>query len=239
MDSHEHQRGSGRQRILESLLHAPEGLTMDALRDLVGLSRNAVYQHITALERDRLVEKARVSRTGGRPGQTYRLSDAGTALFPKHYDRFSDLLLELIKSTQGSRSLVTLMEQLGRSLAEEHKERLAGLDTEQRIAVVAGLMRELGYSARTDQESADAEDGGGPPQIRAYNCVYHHLAREHEEVCKLDLALLESLLGGRIEHRECMVRGGVCCRFALAGTAAGNKKTDNEKDGGKPGGNHP
>jgi hypothetical protein len=59
--------------------------------------------------------------------------------------------------------------------------------------------------------------------IDARNCVYHHLAAEHPEVCELDLALLSSLLGGKIEHVECMVRGGASCRFRLlekAGRAA-------------------
>ena len=51
--------------------------------------------------------------------------------------------------------------------------------------------------------------------IDARNCVYHHLAAEHPEVCELDLALLSSLLGGKIEHVECMVRGGASCRFRL------------------------
>jgi predicted ArsR family transcriptional regulator len=71
-------------------------------------------------------------------------------------------------------------------------------------------MRELGYHAR-----AVAEPGAELPLIDARNCVYHHLAAEHREVCELDLALLSSLLGGKIEHVECMVRGGASCRFRL------------------------
>ena len=55
----------------------------------------------------------------------------------------------------------------------------------------------------------------------ARNCVYHHLAAEHPEVCELDLALLSSLLGGKIEHVECMVRGGGSCRFRLLEKTSG------------------
>ncbi len=217
---------TGRQRILDSLLHSPEGQTIDSLRAGVGLSRNAVYQHVTALERDGLVERASISRTRGRPGQSYRLSEQGAAEFPKHYDRFGDLLLRLIKTKKGSKPLVDLLEELGRSLADDHKASLAGLDTGQRIAAVAELMCDLGYAAEIDAGSAAREDPEGPPQIRAYNCVFHHLAREHEEVCRFDLALLEGLLGGPVEHRECMVRGGTSCRFALLEKAKkGRRKT--------------
>ena len=69
-------------------------------------------------------------------------------------------------------------------------------------------MRELGYQARTA-----IDQPGALPLIDARNCVYHHLAREHREVCDFDLALLSTLLDSDIEHVECMLRGGVACRF--------------------------
>lgn len=224
MDRRRQPQETSRQRILDSLLHSPEGQTIDSLRVGVGLSRNAVYQHVTSLERDGLVERANVSHTGGRPGQTFRLSEKGAAEFPKHYDRFGDLLLKLIKSQKGSKSLVELLEELGRSLADDHKAGLAELDTESRIAAVVGLMNDLGYAAEVDADADGRQETSEPPQIRAYNCIFHHLAQEHEEVCRFDLALLEGLLGGPVEHCECMVRGGNSCRFALLKTAGKNRR---------------
>ena len=53
------------------------------------------------------------------------------------------------------------------------------------------------------------------PEIVASNCVLHKLAEDSEDMCQLDLSLLSSLLDSEIEHRECMVRGGLCCRFGI------------------------
>ena len=112
--------------------------------------------------------------------------------------------------TLSSDELVRALRALGEKLAGQHAERLRGKTREQQIAIVTELMRDLGYHAR-----AVPDKGAALPMIDARNCVYHHLAAEHPEVCELDLALLSSLLGGKIEHVECMVRGGASCRFRL------------------------
>jgi predicted ArsR family transcriptional regulator len=67
-------------------------------------------------------------------------------------------------------------------------------------------MTELGYEAEasTDQKQ---------PTIEACNCLYHHVAASHPEVCEFDLALLRGVTGADVEHDECMVRGGSVCRF--------------------------
>jgi hypothetical protein len=42
-------------------------------------------------------------------------------------------------------------------------------------------------------------------------------------VCDFDLALLSSLLNSEIEHVECMLRGGVACRFRVLKAARRRK----------------
>ena len=70
-------------------------------------------------------------------------------------------------------------------------------------------MNAAGYEAQLIARS------GGEPEIVAHNCVFHHLASRHPEVCELDLALLGRLGGAAVEHRECMLRGGQVCCFQL------------------------
>ena len=71
--------------MLTLLLHAPRPLSIPALAAQLGISRNATHQHMSGLERDRLVERAEQISTGGRPSQGYRLSAAGRAFFPRQY----------------------------------------------------------------------------------------------------------------------------------------------------------
>ena len=77
----------GRQRdLLTLLLNNKKGLTIDRMAAALNITRNAVREHVSALERDRLVAPAAFTVTGGRPGRVYALTDRGLALFPKHYD---------------------------------------------------------------------------------------------------------------------------------------------------------
>jgi predicted ArsR family transcriptional regulator len=208
--------GEGQRRLLTLLLEIKNGLTADELAERLGVSRSAVHQHLTALERDGFVAKRTLAPKGGRPGYGWTLTDGGVHLFPKQYALLASLLVQALKQTSSSAELVSVLRFLGKKLAVEHAERLVGKTRAEQIAAVAQIMRELGYHART---VPDAE--ASLPLIEAHNCVYHHLAAEHREVCELDLALLSSLLGGKIEHLECMVRGGASCRFRLLEKAAG------------------
>lgn len=203
--------GNSRRRILQTLLHAAEPLAVDQLARGLGISRNATYQHVTALERDGLIERAKISQTKGRPGQTYRLTDAGRGAFPKHYALIATMLIKTLRTRLGAAELEALLIELGQSLADGFADRFEDLDEAGRMEAIAEIMRELGY----ESEAAERADGEGL-EIRAHNCVFHDLARDHREVCSLDIALLSKLAGQRMEHAECMVRGGHCCRFRVA-----------------------
>ena len=208
MNLPDRQLGTTQMEILRSLLHADAPLPVDTLTRRLQISRNATYQHIMALERDGLIQKAAVTETKGRPGQTFQLTDKGVNAFPKHYALFAQMLIKLVKSRMGSDELRECLRELGQSLAGEFRERLAGLKGDDIMIEVAGIMQELGYEA----EAIAREDGKGL-QIRAYNCVFHDLAKEHEEVCDLDIALISALTGKAVDQTECVVRGGFACRF--------------------------
>lgn len=201
--------GQRRQALLSALLEARDGgLNADELAERLEISRSAVHQHLTLLERDGYIEKLVRPSTGGRPGHAWQLTDKGDHLFPKQYALFSELMIRAIEKSLGNDGLVRVLEELGAGVAESYAPRLRPKPPAQRIRAVADIMRELGYQART------APDGQRRlPLIEAYNCVFHHLADEHPEVCRLDLALLARLSGANVEHTECMLRGGAACRF--------------------------
>ena len=201
-------RSSTKTQILEALLKAGGPLGVDELARHLQISRSAVYQHMATLERDRMIEPGEVSQTKGRPGQTYQLTDTGRNQFPKHYSLLAGLLIELIEKRLGDEELKGFMKALGEQLADSFASRVTGLGEQERLVEIARIMGELGYEAQTSEGGA-----GGALEITAYNCVFHEIAREHSSVCKLDIALLSKLYGGKIELLECMVRGGGCCRF--------------------------
>ena len=71
-------RISSRQRqILELLLTNKAGLSIDEIASALDISRNAVQQHFTSLERDGYIQTGIMKKTAGRPVRTFVLTEAG------------------------------------------------------------------------------------------------------------------------------------------------------------------
>jgi predicted ArsR family transcriptional regulator len=196
-----------RDRILDLLLRSEQPVGVQAVSVALGVSRNAAHQHMVALEREGLIERAESIRTKGRPSQGYRLSSAGRATFPRQYALLARQMLEELARHLGPEELERTLQRIGLSLADSLRSEL-GADPDDNIRRIAGLMRELGYESHT----VDGSDG---PEIEAHNCVFHDLAMADPAICAVDLALLRSLSGKAVDHRRCMARGERSCRFAF------------------------
>jgi predicted ArsR family transcriptional regulator len=196
-----------RDRILDLLLRSEEPVGVQAVSAALGVSRNAAHQHIVALEREGLIERAAVIRTRGRPSRGYRLSSAGKASFPRQYALLARQMLGELARHLGPDELRVALRRIGLSLADSLRGEM-GSDPDDNIQRIAGLMRELGYESRTIE-------GEGGLEIEAHNCVFHDLAMANPAICEVDLALLRSLSGKTVEHSRCMARGERSCRFAF------------------------
>jgi predicted ArsR family transcriptional regulator len=201
--------GERQQQLLSLLLDHKAGLTVDDLSERLQITRNAVRQHLAALERDDLVRRGHTKPSGGRPEQLYLLSDRGAELFPRRYSWFSELLIEMIEADIGREAVGEKLDRMGRDVGTKLRAaNTAATDPTSRIAAMAKIMQDLGYAARV----------GAPPTddtIEASNCVFHHLAAKFPEVCRFDLGLIGAFVDAKVDHQECMVRGGHMCRFRL------------------------
>ena len=199
--------GKTQQILMRELLRNKEGLTVEELAKILDVSRNAVRQHLTSLERDGLVAKGKTQPSGGRPEQLYVLTPAGEERFPRQYSWFSEMLLQMLQAEFGSAGLEEKLLEMGRRVANSLTTRLPDEgNASKRIAAIAEIMQEIGYDAVAKTENGEQE-------IEAHNCVFHKLAAKCPQVCSFDIALLSSCSGRRVEHRSCMVRGDDACRF--------------------------
>ena len=199
-------QGMGRtqQDLLSALLYQPAGMSIDNLASHLSVTRTAIRQHLSALERDGLIVRGDTRPTGRRPEQLYLLSATGRELFPRQYQLLADLLIGEVAEVIGHDNLVRLMRSLGRKLAAGMAQQVVGEEQ------IVEHMNHAGYEAEVFFRSS------GEKEIVAHNCVFHHLAESHPEVCELDLALIGALGEGDVEHLECMVREGKVCRFRLS-----------------------
>lgn len=198
--------GQTQQQLLRLLRSEPGGLSVEALRSGLVISRNAVRQHLTSLLAQGLVAHGETVPTGGRPERRFVLTDAARELFPRRYQELAASLIREIHDSMGEAQLSSMLSRLGAGLGQELADKLKGRSTADRCTAIAAAMTDLGYDARAEVEGASRE-------IVARNCVFHHLAQSHPAVCHFDLALLDRASGQKVEHAECMVRGGNVCRF--------------------------
>src|SRR3972149_3279170 len=85
-----------RQIILNILRRRPA--TVDELTRELGLAPATVRRHLDILARDGHTNVTQVRRKTGRPHYVFALSESGEALFPKHYVRITNRLIEEIVS---------------------------------------------------------------------------------------------------------------------------------------------
>ncbi|MGH9783070.1 MAG: helix-turn-helix transcriptional regulator [Terriglobia bacterium] len=200
--------GDRQKQLLELLLRTKSGLTVDELAKGLKITRNAVRQHLAALESDGLVALGPTRPSGGRPLQLYALTDKGKEVFPRRYSWFAQLVIEAMKREYGAEGLRERLASIGSSIASQLRSQSPGLETrEQKVEKLAAVMEQLGYNARS------AGGTGKAPVIEADNCVFHELAMKNPEICHFDLAMMAAFTGSNVDHQECMARGGNVCRF--------------------------
>jgi len=198
------------QALLDALLHHRAGMSVDELANHLNISRNATNQHLSSLARLDLIDSDLRPSAGGRPVRGYFLSSQGLEIFQRRYAHFSELLMNWIRSNNGGLALQNCLLDLGKQIAREFAPRMRELNSlALKISEVTLIMNELGYEASTQT----TDDGAS--EIVASNCVYHQIAAECQQVCELDLSLMETLLEARVDHQECMMQGGYCCRFGI------------------------
>jgi predicted ArsR family transcriptional regulator len=197
------------QTILRNLLHSEQGLTLDQLAEQLDISRNAVSQHTSGLEKLRYIENRMLPSSGGRPCRAYTLTDTGRELFPKQYALFSRMLLKTMEETLTKNELEKLLHTIGQEMAIPFKQQVNS--SADRVEATRKIMDELGYETSTKEIPNDEPLS----EIIAKNCVYHDVAMKSDAVCVLDRAIISTLLDATIEQSACMAKGDDSCRFCI------------------------
>jgi predicted ArsR family transcriptional regulator len=200
--------GSRQQELLKFLLKNKGGLTLEELSEYLKITRNAVRQHIAALENNGIVTEGVTRPSGGRPEQLYVLTDEGKEFFPRNYSWFAQLMVESIAQESGVAGLRERLGTMGEGVAQQLLSQNSVLKTrEQKVEKLSEVMEELGYNTRSLAVNRDALT------IEADNCIFHNLAMKNPEICQFDLALLSTFTDSTVNHQECMAKGGNVCRF--------------------------
>jgi predicted ArsR family transcriptional regulator len=201
--------GERQKQLLKLLRGSRPGMSVDELSKGLEITRNAVRQHLSSLEGAGLVAAGTTRPSGGgRPQQLYVLTELGKESFPRQYSWLAQLVVASVSREEGVENMGKRLSEIGAGIAEQIRSQYPGLATHQeKVEKLAEVMDQLGYNAK------NATLPGGETVIEADNCVFHQMAVKDLEICHLDKGLMETFTDSKVEHHECMARGGELCRF--------------------------
>jgi predicted ArsR family transcriptional regulator len=203
--------GKTQQELLRLLHKKKEGLTIFELEDLLAISRTAIKQHLSSLEKSSLIKLGGMRKSGGRPTQSYILSNKGEEQFPRQYSWFAQILLETIGAEKDKKGLEKFLDKLGSNIALKYLPNIDQLPTKERLKKVANILSGLGYEAEVVPSKIKQETS----KIEISNCIFHQLAASCPEVCSFDKSLLTKLTGQQVELQSCITTGGNVCCFGI------------------------
>jgi predicted ArsR family transcriptional regulator len=203
------QLGTTQQRLLRKLLASPQGATVEDLCLALGITHNAVRQHLTALLAAGFVSRGESIASGGRPRACYLLQPAGRELFPRNYALMARGMIEYLYAHSGTAAVQDMLGAMGAQLGAEAAARIGAAATaEEATRLLAEQLDVLGYEARTIP-------AGDHEEVEAWNCVFHNLAKTHPDVCRFDIAFMSAATGRPVQRTQCMLHGAPACRFRI------------------------
>jgi predicted ArsR family transcriptional regulator len=182
--------------------------TVNTLAQSLRISDNAVRVHLVALERDGLVVRSGLVRSGGvgQPAAEYELTTAGELALSSAYPAALVALTSAVGDKLDSRARRSLFLEAGRRLAATMQSRNAG-SLPVRAAACAELIDALGGSAAVVA-------GRGHAMLEGTGCPLASAVRTEPATCALIEALLESHAG--VEAEQLCTHGEKpSCRFRL------------------------
>jgi predicted ArsR family transcriptional regulator len=197
-----------------ALLKRTDGATVDELASSLGLAPMTVRQHLTALERDALVEAEEVRRRTGRPHYAYRLTGEGHRTMAQGCDRMLALLVEEAGLLDAGRRAASpeerrraLFRSAAQRLAERHRPAVASLGGAEQADRVAEILRSYGGFA-------EWHETGGGLEFRDYGCVFRNSVG-CGGACDWHETFLSAIFEGQVQAAPKPDGCAECCSYSV------------------------
>ena len=184
--------------------------TIKELEDLLGVTTNAVRQHLQGLQADGYIERRQVNSGVGRPHHAYLISAKAHELFACHCDDLALTLLEEVFALEGQERAQVLLGRVGDRLAKRYATGVRGEMLQERVEQLAEVLYHRGVLTDINVQDENVI------VLQAYNCPYHELAQEHRSICEMDEEVMRKVLGSDVNLSACMMDGHRGCSFVVS-----------------------
>ena len=198
---------STRMEVLE-LLRRKGRSSAETISNDLGVTPNAVRQHLTNLEREGLVVSQPERSGRGRPSLLFGLTERADAVFPKRYGQLATMVLQEVQEMGGPDALDEVFARVAARHAGALERELDGLDFDEKLRrVVAWIGR-----AGTLVEQAESPEG---VKITIHNCPFRNTALKFPQVCTITPHLISQLLGAPVSQADSIHRHDPYCSFVV------------------------
>jgi predicted ArsR family transcriptional regulator len=204
---------STRMEVLE-LLRRKQAASAESISAQLGITPNAVRQHLTNLERDGLVRSEPVRSKRGRPSLMFSLTDKADAAFPKRYGQLATMILNEVADLGGPELLDEIFQRVADRYAGGIETQIEGLTFDQKLDRVVEWIGRAGTLA----EKVETPEG---VEITIHNCPFRNTALKYPQVCTITPRLLVKLLDVQVSQAASIHRRDPFCSFLVQRTAGG------------------
>jgi predicted ArsR family transcriptional regulator len=200
-------KGSPAGEVL-MLLQRKGTATVKELEDALEVTATAVRQQLMVLLAEGFIEQRAENVGRGRPKHVYSLTTKGRALFPHHYDEFTNSLLREILLVEGPGKVEELLGRMSRRMAEQYSQHIVSALPHERAVALSELLNAKGIMAEVHVDA----DG---IVLREYTCPYYELAREYRAICDMEQEMIEQVINQPVELISCTLDGRHGCQFKI------------------------
>jgi DeoR family transcriptional regulator, suf operon transcriptional repressor len=209
---------STRMEVLE-FLRRKQAASAEVISAQLGITPNAVRQHLTNLEREGMVKSEPVRSKRGRPSLMFSLTDKADASFPKRYGQLATMVLNGLAEIGGPELLDEVFARVADRYAGGIEGQMQGLSFDEKLA------RVVGWIGRAGTLAAKEECPGGV-RVTIHNCPFRNTALKYPQVCTITPRLLVKLLDAQVSQDASIHRRDPYCSFVVQRPPAAGHVTD-------------
>jgi predicted ArsR family transcriptional regulator len=198
---------STRMEVLE-LIRRKGRASAEAIATDLGVTPNAIRQHLTNLERDGFVVNHSERRARGRPSLLFSLTERADSVFPKRYGQLASMVLQEVQELGGPEALDDIFARVAARHAEAIGRDIEGLDFDEKLRRVVAWIGRAGTLA----EQTEVEEG---VQITIHNCPFRNTALKFPQVCTITPQLISRLLDTGVSQADSIHRRDPYCSFVV------------------------
>ena len=190
------------------LLQQNGTLSIKEIEAALGVTTTAVRQQLTVLQAENLVSSTTVREKRGRPHAVYCLTEQGYALFAQGYENLALILLEEMLEVTEPALVKQLLKRVSTRLSQQYTEHIQGEAVAERLEALVDRLQTHGIISQVDEE----EDMF---VLTEYGCPYFSVARQHREVCEMEIGAMKQALGAEVTLCQSQLDGHHGCQFQV------------------------